>query len=254
MVRAEICGYDIKLQPQIQLNSGELVGAEVLIRGEGMDGSVIYPELFVSEMEQRNQIAEIDLWVMEHTCRLLKTWKEKGKSKPRISVNLSRDTLNSAVNMAQMISLCRESGVDPESIILEITERCTEEKAGSRIIEHAESLHRAGFSLSLDDYGSGFSNLRALSEIEFSELKIDKSLICDLTKNRRSRIVVGTIINMCREMGDVRCIAEGIESESQVHLLRELGCEYGQGYYFYKPMSVNEFENYFMVSALAFSS
>lgn len=254
MVREEIYGYDIKLQPQIRLDSGGLIGAEVLIRGIGWDGAIISPELFISEMEQKSQIAEIDLLVMEQVCELVKEWKLKSGFRVQLSVNVSRETLSNSMNTDQIISLCQQSGVEPADIMLEITERCTEEKAGMKIIEHAEILHKAGFSLSLDDYGSGFSNLRALSEIEFSELKIDKSLISDLPKNRKSRIVIRSIIEMCREIGNVRCIAEGIETESQARMLRELGCEYGQGYYFYKPMSIKEFEDYFMFPVLAFSS
>ncbi|MEF9839344.1 MAG: EAL domain-containing protein [Lachnospiraceae bacterium] len=245
-MKKEIYKYGIYLQPQVHLDSGKIIGAEALVRRLGDGGQFILPDKFIPEMEFKEEIEKVDLLVMKKVCSLLKRWNSTGISELPFSVNLSRSTLSNPQMVNQLIELYNQSNLSLGSVILEITERSTDEKdVKINLTEYAERLCSAGFELSLDDYGSGFSNLKILSEIEFSELKIDKSLIDNLTKNHKARVLVESTVEMCKTIGNIRCIAQGVETESQVRCLRELGCEYGQGFYYYKPMSVGSFEKMF---------
>lgn len=245
MEERNTCEYQIYLQPQIELDSGKLSGAEVLVRGVEENGELILPNKFIPKMERRRKSSKIDFIVMNHVCDLLKRWRECGMVKIPLSVNLSRYTLSDLNALEKMIDLCRQTQVNQTEIVVEITERSTE-KLEKSLMTYAKKWMDAGFRLSLDDYGNGFSNMKTLSEIEFSELKIDQSLIAQLNQSKKAEILVKTVVEMCKKIGNIRCIAEGIELESQVRFLREIGCKYGQGYYFYKPMTVDQFENIFL--------
>lgn len=238
-------GYQIYLQPQIELDCGKLSGAEVLLRGVEENGELILPNKFIPKMERKRKSSEIDFFVMSQVCDLLKKWKACGTVNIPLSVNLSRYTLSDLNALENMVDLCRQTQVSQTKIVVEITERSTE-KIEKSLMTYAKKWMDAGFRLSLDDYGNGFSNMKTLSEIEFSELKIDQSLIAQLNQSKKAEILVKTVVEMCKDIGNIRCIAEGIEQESQVRFLREIGCKYGQGYYFYKPMTVDEFENIFL--------
>lgn len=249
------CGYQIYLQPQIRLDSGKIIGAEALIRAVEIGGKIILPQDFIPKVEINEYISKIDFFVMEGVCRLLKKWQNIVGPDFHLSVNFSRATLNNTDAVRRIDALRCQYQLDPRNIMLEITERSTlNREAERRLPAYLNRLKKMGFPLSLDDYGTGLSNMKALSEIEFSELKIDKSLIDDIIKNRKSRIVVQTIVDMCCQIGNIRCIAEGIETEAQVRILRELGCNYGQGFYYYRPMPVKEFENRFLLPSYAYGS
>lgn len=245
MEERDTYGYQIYLQPQIELDRGKLSGAEVLIRGVEENGMLILPNKFIPQMERRRKSSQIDFIVMSQVCDLLKKWKASGMVKIPLSVNLSRHTLSDLNALESMVELCRQAQVSQTEIVVEITERSTE-KIEKNLMTYAKKWMDAGFSLSLDDYGNGFANMKTLSQIEFSELKIDQSLIAQLNHSKKAEILVKSVVEMCKNIGGIRCIAEGIELESQVRFLREIGCKYGQGYYFYKPMIVEEFENIFL--------
>ncbi len=239
------CEYQIYLQPQIRLDSGKVIGAEALVRATEVGGKIIVPRDFVTKTEMKEYIFKLDFFIMESVCRILNKW-QSAVPNFHLSVNLSRATLNNPEAVRRMETLCCQYQLNPGSIVLGVAERSIAIKElDRRVPTYVDRIKKIGFPLSLDDYGSGFSNMKILSEIGFSELKIGKGLIDDITYNKKSGIIVQTTIDMCCQMGNIRCIADGIETEAQVRLLRELGCNYGQGSYFYRPMSVSDFEKCF---------
>lgn len=243
MEYGDIYGYRIYLQPQIQLDNGRLSGVEALIRGIGENGTLINPEAFLPAMERKGQIMKLDYFMMAQVCGLLKRWHNSRSSIVPVSINLSRQTIGNSDALGSMLDLCQKASVRPDEIVVEITERG---EADMDIAEAASQWKKAGFALSLDDYGAGLSNTRTLLLIPFDELKIDQSLTVHINRDRKTDVIVKAVVEMCKEIGGIRCIAEGIERESQVRFLRELGCGYGQGFYFYRPMPVYKFEALFL--------
>lgn len=243
----DIYSYRMYLQPQMQLDSGKLSGVEALIRGIGENGALIYPEAFLPAMERSGQITKLDYFMMEQVCSQLKKWHDGWRTPVPIpvSLNLSRQTLENPDALRRMLDLCRKLSVCPAEIVVEITER-GQPGTEKELVKTAKMWKRAGFTLSLDDYGTGLSNPQALLQIAFSELKIDQSLIAGINRTRKADVIVKAIVAMCSEIGGIRCVAEGIQEEAQIRFLREVGCGYGQGFYFYKPMPVKEFESLFL--------
>lgn len=232
--------FAVYLQPKIELKTGRLVGAEALVRKFDREGMLIFPDEFISKYEAEGIIRHVDFFVWEEVCKRLKAWREEGKQALTISVNLSRITLQEHEIAKKLLSVCKQYGIGPELIDVEVTERIgvlDKEKLQNLM----KSLREAGFSVFLDDFGAEYSNLSILTMTDFDEIKIDKSLIVDIEGNQKSRVVTAHIINICKELNHARSVAEGIETQGQSELLQEYGCEVGQGYFFDRPLPIKQF-------------
>lgn len=234
--------FTVVYQPQVELATGKIVGAEALIRKKGPGGRLITPDHFIPRYESEGIIRHIDLYVFEVLCAQLKKWHSLG-SRLRGSVNFSRVTLMETNIVETLQNVCAKHGVAPEDITVEITESISklENAALDALIN---TLHAAGFSISLDDFGTAYSNLSILGELDFTELKIDKSMLQDLTDNRKKQALVKNVILICKDFGNIISLAEGIESEEQYALLLKYHCLLGQGYYFSKPLTEKMFDTY----------
>ena len=233
-------GFKVYYQPQVELKTNHIIGAEALIRKIDDDGRVILPNEFIPYYEAKGIIRNIDFFVLETVCKDIKRWEASGLQ-PRISVNFSRATLMEADIVRKIVEVCKIYDVDPSAITIEVTESL-EKMNGEELHILIAELSKAGFETSLDDFGSKYSNLSLLTEMYFDEIKLDKSLTAGVENNRRNQIVVKNISNMCRELGEMRLLAEGIETEEQKERLHYYQYEYGQGYYFYRPMKQEIFE------------
>lgn len=247
--------FVVYLQPKVRLESGCLTGAEALVRKQNADGSLIMPDWFIPQYESEHIIRHIDLYVLEVVCKTLKGWKEHGKELLRVSVNFSRVTLMENDIVKTIKEVCDRYEVAPEYIDIEMTE-----SIGKIRWETLEKLtvefKEAGFSISLDDFGARYSNLAILSTMEFNNLKLDKSLVRDIERNEKSRMIVEHAISLCRHLRGTTSVAEGIENEQQMQLLSDSKCDVGQGYYFSRPLSIREFSDLYLgreVSGLLFS-
>ncbi len=234
--------YVVYMQPQVDIQTGLLDGAEALIRRVGADGFVQPPISFLPFYEKEGIISKIDLFVVETVCSRLSSWREQGyKPDFKVSVNCSRMTISEKSIVEKFAAICDKYKVNRSQIIIEITETingvCDEILA-----EIITNFTKEGFSVSLDDFGSGYSNLSALLTSDFNELKIDMSLIRNLGSNRKSRALTKAALNMCDDLEDLVTVAEGIEYVEQYDVLKQLKCKKGQGYYFDKPLAVEEFE------------
>ena len=231
--------FVIYYQPQISLKTGRIMGAEALIRKRDDSGRLIPPDQFIPYYERERVISHLDLHVFQTVCSDLREWAKQGV-KTRISSNFSRMTLMASDIVQQLAQICRDYDVPTQQLTIEVTESISKLEAG-QLLTLMRLLLGEGFSISLDDFGSQYSNLSILTMLEFNEIKFDKSLVEELGSNIKSRVVMKNAMQICRELPKTCSLAEGIETIEQLELLRQYQCEYGQGYYFVKPMKVEAF-------------
>ncbi len=232
--------FMIYLQPQVRLDDESLHGAEALIRRfDKKNQKMVFPDQFISLYEQKSVIRHVDMFVVEAVCKLLSKWHKKGTSLP-ISVNLSRVTLQEYGIVDTIVEICDKYQVPHNLLVIEVTERVglVENNVASSLVNQFKSY---GFSISLDDFGCAYSNIVTLAQIEVDEVKLDKSLVDDLITNKKNHILVKNVLTMCNELEGASTLAEGIEDIEQAKLLYALHCHLGQGYYYSRPIPVQEF-------------
>ncbi|MFI3200233.1 MAG: GGDEF domain-containing phosphodiesterase [Eubacteriales bacterium] len=237
--------FMIYLQPQVRLEDGSLYGAETLIRRfDKTNQKMVFPDEFIPLYEQKSVIRHIDIFVVEEVCKLLSEWNRVGKAIP-ISVNLSRVTLQEYGIVDCIVEICDYYKVPHHLLVIEVTERVglVENNVASALIT---AFKEQGFHISLDDFGCAYSNIVTLAQIEVDEVKIDKSLVDDLMTNKKNHTLVKHVLSMCRDLEGISTLAEGIEEECQGKLLYELGCQLGQGYFYSRPIPVEEFTRMYM--------
>ena len=232
--------FEIFLQPKVELRNRTLTGAEALIRYRDKTAGLVSPARFIPSLEKNSLIRYVDLFAFEEACRLQEKWKQRGFACPALSVNFSRLTLLERDIVSSMETILARYDVSRRNLEIEITESLADLGKGL-LHQAAGNLYNAGFSISLDDFGTKYTNLSALGDIDFHVFKLDKSLISSLRLQKRKRIILKNVIRMCRDMR-IEVIAEGVENEEQEHILRELGCGLGQGFLYDRPMPVAEFE------------
>lgn len=237
--------FEIYFQPKVHLKNRKVVGAEALVRRRATsEQGLLYPSIFVQLYEDQAIIRHLDLYVVEEVCKILKLWLDLGVKIP-ISVNFSQVTLTEYGIVNTICEICNNYQIPHNLLIIEFTERIAmmNEKAYEQI---AEDFEKAGFLLSLDDFGAAYSNLITLAKINIDEIKIDKSLVQDMEDDIKNQIVLKGIIQMCNVIDGISPLAEGIETELQAEKLLEYGCIYGQGNLFSPPVSSLRFYQLFL--------
>ncbi|MEG0830035.1 MAG: EAL domain-containing protein [Anaerovoracaceae bacterium] len=238
--------FEIYLQPKINMREKKIIGAEALIRYNDKNVGIVSPVKFIPSLEENNLVRYVDLFVFEEVCRVLEKWKGKSFQLPTISLNFSRLTLVESGILEAMEAIIAKYDVAKGSIEIEITESLAEE-GRSILYQAAKDLYEAGYAIGLDDFGIKYANLSILTDIKFDVIKLDKSLIHSLAKQKRNQVVLKNIVAMCNEL-EISVIAEGVETKMQEEILCKLGCDLAQGYLYGKPMPVNEFEHKFTIN------
>lgn len=233
--------FFICLQPKIDIKTGKISGAESLVRWNSSEKGMIYPSDFVPLFEKSGFICELDLYVLEETCKLISKWIKECKELLRISVNVSRQHLKDKLFLEKYEMICNKYNVPTSLIELELTESIFLENPEA--IDVIDDIHSKGFKCSIDDFGFGYSSLGILKEFKVEIIKLDRSFFVSKNNIERGKVVVESIIELSRRLG-MKVIAEGIEEVEQVHFLRSIGCDYIQGYVFSKPLSIHEFEEF----------
>ena len=227
------------LQPKVDIQTKEIVGFEALARWNSPTLGFVSPALFIPIAEKAGSIAKIDCLIFEKVLKWIVQRKENQKKIYPVSINISPNHFYLKDFVQTIQKLIEAYEVDPQYICLEVTESI--ELANlTRAKEILAELKALGIQTSMDDFGIGYSSLSYIQQLEFDELKIDKSFIDDVT-NKRMNTVIKSIIQIAHSMG-MSSVAEGIETEEQHHALLENGCLIGQGYYYYKPMPITEIE------------
>ncbi|HXG95051.1 MAG TPA: EAL domain-containing protein [Blastocatellia bacterium] len=231
----------IHYQPIISLQNGVLAGFEALIRWRHPERGLISPSDFIPVAEETGLIVPIGEWVLKESCRQMRRWQKSFNSSPLfISVNLSSKQFAHSTLLEQIVETLDATGLDPCSLKLEITESVVMQniEVATGMLEHLRSI---GVQLSIDDFGTGYSSLSYLYRLPIDTLKIDRSFISHLSGNNENREIVRTIITLAKTLG-MGVVAEGIETQDQLDLLKNLKCDYGQGYLYSKPLEANAAE------------
>lgn len=227
-------------QPKMNLASGLLVGFEALIRWQHPKRGLMAPDYFIPIAEETGLIVPIGNWVLEKACETVKVWQDQFPLEPplEISVNLSVRQFREPGLVEQVRRAIEKSGIDPGSLQLEVTESVLIRDFGDAG-ETFAGLKALGVGLKIDDFGTGYSSLQYLARLPFDSLKIDRSFVFRMCDDTQSLDVVRTIVDLARNLG-MQVVAEGVETEEQVEQLRSLGCGFGQGFYFSRPVPIEE--------------
>lgn len=233
--------FVVYYQPKVELNKYTLIGAEALCRWKH-DGQLISPARFIPVLEQSNNICVLDFYMLDHVCRDIRRWLDEGLPVVKVSVNMSRVHLGSEDLSTKIIEIIRRNNVPNEYIEIELTETTTDVDF-TELKRVVSSLHRAGISTSIDDFGIGYSSLNLIRELPWNVLKIDKSFLPEDSDENSSqkKIMLKYVIAMAQSLG-LEIIVEGVETIEQVALLKESNCFNAQGFYFDRPLPLEEFE------------
>ena len=240
--------FVVYLQPKFDINTEKVKGAEALIRWNYKKREFLSPVKFVPFFEKDGTIGKIDDIVLNKVCRALSEWKKEGKALYPISVNLSRSRLYDASLIDDLTKIVDSYGVDHSFIDFELTESASYDNR-EQMIHVLNSLRNRGFKISMDDFGTGYSSFSLLTEMPLDTLKIDKSFVDKIgTDNDSDKdiAVIRHIISLAKEL-NFTCLAEGAEEKPQVDKLRELCCEVIQGYYYSKPIPIEEYEERYLI-------
>lgn len=232
-------GLSLNFQPKVLLESGQVYGAEALLRWCHPELGPLSPAVFIPLAEESGLIVDIGTWVLHKTCECLVEWRKTGLKPPQIAVNLSVQQLEQEGFPDWLESLLHVHNLDISLLELEITETALMKNELKALMTLAR-LKERGFRIALDDFGTGYSSLSYLRKLPLSTLKIDRSFILDMGSDSVSLNIVKTIIQLAQNLS-LDLVAEGVEDNCQAQQLFEMGCLHAQGYYFYKPLSETDF-------------
>lgn len=229
------------LQPKYDIETKEVHGAEALVRWVRPDGITVPPNDFIPLAEENGFVKEIDHFIWEEACKTIRNWIDKGKKPVPISVNVSRAHLENRDFITILNSYITRYDIPKNYLEIEITETIQNDNTDASII----ALKQDGFTLLMDDFGSGYSSLKMINETPFDVLKIDRSFLTSFLDSNRGKKIIAHTINMSQDIG-LDMIAEGVETTAQEEFLLANGCRYAQGYLFSRPIPLDEFEKKFM--------
>ncbi|MGZ8409072.1 MAG: putative bifunctional diguanylate cyclase/phosphodiesterase [Hyphomicrobium sp.] len=235
-------------QPQVDLSTGRMVGAEALLRWQHQERGLITPGSFMHIAERSGMILKIDRWVLREACSQAKTWREAGLLTERIAINLSAVQLARADLIKDLISVLEETGLPANQLAIEITESVllTDTEA---VPQTLAAVHDMGVELAVDDFGTGYSSLTYLRRFPVQKVKIDRSFVRNICTNLSDASIVRAIISLGHSLG-LQVVAEGVEAKEQFDYLRNAGCDLAQGYYIAMPMSGPDFEVFLRYTVL----
>jgi predicted signal transduction protein with EAL and GGDEF domain len=237
---AEQNEFRVHYQPIVSLRDCHIIGFEALVRWQRPDVGLVMPSGFITAAEETGLILKIGTWVMHEACAQIGEWNRQFPCAPpfAIAVNISAKQFAQADLVTQIAKILRDTGLPPENLKLELTESVTM-RDDSRTARILSELRAMGVRLCIDDFGTGYSSLSYFRRFALDVLKIDRSFISEILSSSESREIAKTIINLGTNLG-MEVVAEGVETQEQVSLLRSLGCEFAQGYFFAKPLDPAE--------------
>ncbi|MFA6312090.1 MAG: EAL domain-containing protein [Sterolibacterium sp.] len=234
--------FVLHYQPQIDLASGAVVGAEALIRWNHPEQGLLPPGRFMHVAEDSGLIVPMGDWVLREACRQAVEWQQAGLPELVVAVNVSAMQFKRGDLEQSVLLALRASGLAPKFLELELTESLLIQDT-EKVLEAVQRLKAHGLQLSIDDFGTGYSSLSYLKRFDVDTLKIDRSFVCEMAADPNDAVLVRTIIQMARSL-NLKTIAEGIEDELQLAFLRLQYCDVGQGYYFSRPLPADKFALY----------
>jgi EAL domain-containing protein (putative c-di-GMP-specific phosphodiesterase class I) len=232
----------LQYQPQIDLHTNQIIGAEALLRWHHPELGPVSPAEFIPIAESSGLILPIGEWVVRTAVKQLAQWLKSGMQPLTMSVNLSAVQFRHA-DLPDLVSrILSDAGLPPHLLELELTEGVAMSNP-LKAIAVMDDLHQRGIRLSIDDFGTGYSSLSYLKRFKIYKLKIDQSFVREITTDPDDKAIVGAIISLASSMG-MKTIAEGVETGGQLEFLRSEGCDEVQGYYFSRPLTPSDFERF----------
>lgn len=232
--------FQVYCQPQFNHSTGALIGAEALVRWNSDKFGFVSPADFIPALEEMSLIPTLDFFVFERVCRFLRKCIDSNKALAHISVNMSRNDILCPDYIDQIDAIRQKYDVPTKLIHVELTE--TVAVTGFQLVMEAiEKLHNLGYTVEMDDFGSGYSSLNILKDIEFDVLKLDLKFINGAIGNERGGTILTSVVRMAKWL-KLPVIAEGVETVEQADFLKSVGCDYIQGYLYSKPIPMSEYE------------
>ncbi len=233
--------FRLDYQPKINLATGELTGVEALVRWNHPDLGMIPPNTFIPLAEETKMILPLGEWILREACEQARKWQVSGYQPFRIAINLSAVQLEEPTILETIKGILKETGVATNFIEIELTESTFADREGMQ--ETIRMIRELGITVSIDDFGTGYSTFSYIKELPADTLKIDMAFVRDLHQSEGSRAIVQAIVTLADTVG-LNVIAEGIECDEQVEILKELGCQEGQGYFYGKPTTPQNCESF----------
>ena len=225
----------------MDLGTGQVVGAEALVRWGHPERGLIAPDRFLAVAEETGLIVPLGAWVVGEACRRLAGWQSRPETAGlHLSVNLSARELTHPDVVGTVLGCVRESGIDPRKLTIEVTES-TAMADGDTGFRALSDLSSEGMRVAIDDFGTGYSSLEQLRRMPVDIVKVDRTFVSGMSADSTDRELVAAVVGMGRALKLV-VVAEGIETQEQAEALRELGCDVGQGFLFAKPLPADEME------------
>ena len=228
--------FQMYLQPKYSIAHHTIVGAEALVRWIHPVKGMIYPNEFIPVLEENGFIRNVDYYIWEEACRFIKRCEQEGLEGCPISVNVSRHHLVEDRFIGILDEMIDKTAIKKEHLELEITETVNNQQ----VSEMSNRLKEEGFTLLMDDFGSGYSSLSILLETPFDVIKIDKKFMENMLVSQKGKLILEQVVAMAAKL-NLGLLAEGVETREQVELLKEIGCDMVQGFYYAKPMPAEEF-------------
>ena len=238
--------FELWLQPQFNIATGSVTGAEALVRWRHPQKGLIMPGDFIPIFEKNGFITRLDLYMFESACRLLRKWKDEGRPLTPISVNLSRIDLYNSLLCDQLCGLVRQYGLTESLLKLEITESAYMSDP-EQLVSAIQQLSSRGFKIEMDDFGSGYSSLNALKEMHVDLLKLDMRFISTKGDTERGGSILNSMVRMTKWL-NLPVLAEGVETWEQAEYLKSIGCLLAQGYLYSRPVTAEGFESQFLTN------
>jgi EAL domain-containing protein (putative c-di-GMP-specific phosphodiesterase class I) len=221
-------------QPKVELATGRVKGAEALARWRHPHKGIIPPSAFIKLLEDNGLIDALTWVMLRKAAAFCSAWRAASGLEVTVSVNLSIKSLADVQLAERVTELVRGENLDPRHMVIELTESAATTDVGEAL-ENLSRLRMKGFGLSIDDYGTGYSSMQQLTRIAFTELKIDQSFVANATRQQSARIILESSLDMVKKL-NITSVAEGVETQQDWDLLRQLGCQLAQGYFIAKPM------------------
>lgn len=224
------------LQPKYSITKNEIIGAEALVRWRHPERGMIYPNQFIPIIEENGFIKEVDYYIWAEACRFIKRCEEAGIRFCPVSVNVSRVHLQDNECIQMLSEMIKDNHISKELLELEITESADDQQISMKAFQ----LKEAGFTLLMDDFGSGYSSLNILLETPFDVIKLDKKFMENMMVSNKGKLILEQVVLMADKL-ELGLLAEGVETKEQIDLLENIGCDQVQGYYYAKPMPEEDF-------------
>lgn len=232
--------FFVVIQPKYDINTYKIVGGEALVRWNHPKRGLVGPDTFIPLMEETGKITQLDMFVLAETCKVQQYLATVVDEPLPISVNQSRRHLYDSNYIPHLLEVLSSHGVSPGLIELELTESVFLEDT-RELIDVSKAMRDNGFKISIDDFGSGYSSLNMLKDVTVDVLKLDKVFLDEAADRERGKDIVTCVVAMSKKLS-ITTVAEGVETIEHVEFLKEIGCDFAQGYYFSKPISVDEFK------------